>query len=216
MNQNFIVALIDKSNNIFVKDEENETFKRIYNVLEHDKRIDEFSTECHFYIDEMMYEALGNRGVLFKYTKVFVKDTSKYGRQKGCKFVDIDSFYHHVKNYNDYEENKPLFLMGGSEFLKMSMKISSKMLLTVVDDEINEGFEKFPMDSAKSTFTGRKQIEPELLEEIRKYRRSTLKHMPQNIEIAANGMKIIKTPEKPKYTDDVMNSPDYMFYEFRR
>ena len=56
--------------------------EQISNVIEHHSRLDEISTECQFFIDENMYKALGNAGVPFKFTKIFVESPQKFSPQK--------------------------------------------------------------------------------------------------------------------------------------
>jgi len=214
-NQNFTVALVDKSLNLFKRKETGQP-QRIYPIIEHDSRLDEISVDCHFYIDEEMYLALGCKGVSWKYTKVFVKNVEEFTNGKYHKFFDIEDLSEHIRAYNKFDKNKPLFLMGGEEFTKTAMKFSSKLLLTTIDEDFEGAYEKFPLDEAKTIFRGRKKIEPSLLREIRKYKRELRHKREQEFEIATNGMKIRKEPQAPQYTEDVLNTPDYMFYEFRR
>lgn len=215
MNQNFTVALMDKNYNMFKTSPTGLTSK-IFTIPEHDKRIDELSMECHFFIDEELYKALGYRGVPFKYTKVFVKDVSKYSTQKYCKFAPLDSFYDHVRKYNKFDENRPLFISGGTEFLKMSMRVSSKLLLTVVDDTTTPGYEKFPIKTAMETYKGSKKIEPTMIKEIKAYKKALKAKQEREFIVTEGGAKIFKEPEAPKYDENTLNLPNYMFYEYRK
>lgn len=216
MQQNFIVALVDKSFNMLATNELGLTTK-IANIVEHDSRLDDISQECQFFIDEDMYKALGFQGVPFKYTKVFVENTNDFQNQKSCKFFDIRFLDDQVKKYNSFNQNKPLFFMGGASFSKYVMqKLANKLLLTVVDLNVDNGFCKFPIDEAKQQFKGRKTIEPVLLKDIKKYKKEFKRKQGQNFIIAENGAKLFKEPEEPKYSDEILNTPNYMFYEFRK
>lgn len=214
-NQNFSVALIDNAGNMFKKTELGQIVK-IANVLEHESRLDEFSQESQFFIDETMYMALGCQGVPFKYTKVFVNDVSQFTNQKYCKFFPIDEFGDNVRKYNSFDAHKPLFFLGGTEFLKLSMRFSSRLLLTVVDANYESNFEVFPQEDASSIFKGRRTVQPVLLAEIKKYQRALKQKREQSFIITAGGSKVMTEPSAPKYTEEVMNTPNYMFYEFYR
>lgn len=214
-NQNFTLALVDKNMNMFI-DKQNGMLSKIANIIEHDQRVDEISVDCQFFIDENMYKALGNQGVSFKYTKVFVKNTKEFFSSKYAKVYPIEDLHDHIRKYNTYDKNKPLFLAGGTEFTKIAMKFSSKLLMTVTETFEENGIEKFPMDEAKEIYKGRKEIEPVLLKEIRKYKKDLAHKRSNEFEIGENGMKIFKEPTQPKFATDIMNTPDYKFYEFRR
>ncbi|BBI90573.1 hypothetical protein HYO65_gp181 [Tenacibaculum phage PTm1] len=214
MRQNFTVALFDKNYNLFTKT--NGLQKPVFKIPEHDTRLHEISEECHFYIDEEMYMTLDCQGVPFRYTKVFVDNPKQFTNNKYCTFYRKSDFVEQVKKYNTLYENKPLFFMGGSEFLSVALKLSNKLLVTYVDTSVSGAFDKFPLEQAKTFFTGRRKIEPTLLKEVRKHRKELRRKRKNQYEIAPNGMKVIKEVHSDKYTSDVLNIPDYMFYEYRR
>lgn len=214
-NQNFTLVLMDRNQNMF-KDTKNGMLAKIANIIEHDQRVDEISIESQFFIDENMYKALGNQGMPFKFTKVFANNPDEFFDSKYVKIFPISELHEHVRKYNAFDKHKPLFLSGGTEFTKLAMQVSSKMLLTMVDTVVEDGVEPFPLKHAQLIFNGRREIEPILLKEIRKYKKD-LEHKRKNeFTIGDNGVKVFKEPEQPAFATDIMNTPDYKFYEYRR
>ena len=95
------------------------------------------------------------------------------------------------------------------------------MLLTVAKTTTDEGLivDKFPLEWMQGVYKRRRDIKPELLETIKKYKQIKLKQVPkQTTEIADNGMIVKKTVEMPAISieDKILSTPDYMFYEFRK
>lgn len=214
-NQNFTLALVDKNLNMF-RDNGNGMLSKIANIIEHDQRVDEISIESQFFIDEHMYKALGNQGIPFKFTKVFVKNPNDYFQGKYVKIIPIEEFNDHVRKYNTFDRHKPLFLAGGTEFTKLAMAVSTKLLMTVVETEVTDGVQQFPLDVAKTIFKGRREIEPILLKDIKKYKKDLAHKRNNEFTVGENGVKVFKEPEQPKFATDIMNTPEYKFYEYRR
>jgi hypothetical protein len=217
---NFLVATIDKEFNMFKIQNGSKHF--IENITEHIKRLEEISEGHHFFIDDSAFEALGKTNFPLRFTRVFSSRPEELGQSTNYRLHHLDELEYIIESKNKYSPNVQIFFIGNSDFLKLTSRWSKKLLLTVVGSSHDNSLvvDKFPLEEMQKIFKRRYTIEPELLDMIKQYKEIKRKQEISKTEtlILENGMKMTKAitlPEK-KASDDIMNTPDYCFYEFSR
>lgn len=218
---NFLIATIDKNFNMYKVKEGKISF--IEHIAEHIKRLEEISENHHFFIDEFAFEALGRKNFPLRFTRVFAKDPELVASSKSYRVHDINELKNIVMSKDKYSPDTQIFFIGGDEFLLAASSFSKKLLLTVVDknydDNVTNIASKLPLNEFKEIFSKRRDIHPEMLEQIKAYKQIVAKKKQvQKVTIADNGMKIISTQTVEEFdpNDDILNTPDYMFYEYSR
>jgi len=220
LSMNFLVATVDLNFNLFRESESEIMF--IERIAEHIKRLEEISEGHHFYIDEMAFEALGSKNFPLRFTRVFAKDGHTVPSSRNYQTHKWEELSKIVSAKNQYSPNCQIFFIGGSEFLEHAAKFSKKLLLTVIDREYaidGEVVDKLPLEVMQKRFKKRRTIHPEMLEKIKQYQEMMRKKSQKTeVEIADNGMKIIKPVTAPIIDpiDTLLNTPDYKFYEYSR
>lgn len=222
--KHFSVAIIDQANTMFIANDEN-VLKFVYKIPEHLSRIVEFSENQHILMDYTAFEALDQNTLPNRFCRIFCRTQEQIDK------VKISSSYrvHHVSEIHKIMHNSALyspktimFFIGGKDFLNSTFQYSRKLLLTVIDciiDSEDKKTEKFDISTAKAYFTKRKDIIPEMMIPIAEYKAIKNKTKKENnIEIADNGMRIIKTTEivDQQLHDAIFDTPNYMFYEFTK
>ena len=229
--KHFAVAMIDQANNMFIKHQDNDveqSIEFVHKIPEHLSRIIELSENQHIYMDYNTFVALGKTSIPNRFTRVFCDN------QQQLTEVGLSVMYrvHHrseleriLSTTNHYQPETIIFFMGSGKFLNTIFQYSAKLLLTVIEGqtkvEDNIELDKFPMSEAKYNFSKRKDIIPEMMPHIAEYRKlKASTKVESNVEIADNGMKIIKTSEtsakENEHYDAIYDTPNYMFYEFNK
>ena len=217
---NFLVSIVDTNFSMFKQNDEQAQF--IEKIAEHIKRLEEISDGHHFYIDDVAFEALGQMGFPLRFTRVFTKHIDIIKRSNDYRVHDINELAAIINTKEKFMPNTQVFFIGSSDFLLKCAKYSKKLLLTVVNRQFDESIviDKFPLAEMKEIFHKRESIQPELLEQIKLYKKMKQKRTSnqKDVTIADNGLKIIQDVkvEHMDAADDIMNTPDYMFYEFRK
>ena len=217
---NFLVATVNKQFNMFTASEDG-AIQFIANIAEHVKRLEEISDQHHFYIDDAAYYAMNKSGVPLRFTRVFSKNPELLQQSTDYRLHNINELDGIVAAKERYSPNVQIFFIGSSEFLTKCQKYAKKLLLTVVDKEIAEStaIDNFPLEALSNVYKKRREIKPELLEQIKKYKAIKMKQLPKfETEIAENGMKITKAVDLSKISieDQILDTPDYNFYEYRK
>ena len=217
---NFLVATVNKQFNMFTTSEDG-TIQFIANIAEHVKRLEEISDQHHFYIDDAAYYAMNKSGVPLRFTRVFSKNPELLQQSTDYRLHNINELDGIVAAKERYSPTTQIFFIGSSEFLTKCQKYAKKLLLTVVDKEIAEStaIDNFPLEALANVYKKRREIKPELLEQIKKYKAIKMKQLPKfETEIAENGMKITKAVDLSKISieDQILDTPDYNFYEYRK
>lgn len=211
--KNFLVAVINKSFNMFVPTSNG--YQPIAHIDEHFSRLTELSENCHIYMDDLAFKAFGEKTLPNRFTRVFVnhKDFDKTASTQ-FRLHHMEELDNIIKRKEFYEKNTRTFFIGSPEFLKLCAKYSDTILLTVVDTSNKPSALNFP-EELQPFFNSRKTIKPEMLETIREYRKMVIPK--DTVEIADNGMKIIKKANIEELSqNDMLFTPDYMFYEMRK
>lgn len=219
---NFLVATVDKNFNLFRDNEGEPLF--IERIAEHIKRLEEISDGHHFYIDELVFRALGSSNFPLRFTRVFSNNPDELKRSQDYRIHHTSELADIVNSKDRFSPNVQIFFLGGSEFLELASRWSKKLLLTVVDrDWTNNSIiiDKFPLEAMQNIFQRRREIEPELLDKIKAYKALKAKQTGMKLTetiIADNGMKIIQPVIAPAFdvADDILNTPDYKFFEYRK
>lgn len=218
---NFLVAIIDQNFNMFKTVEGQPKF--IEKIAEHTKRLEEISDGHHFYIDETAFKALGETQFPLRFTRVFSENPNALKQSTEYRIHHISELEDTVASKDRFSKNVQIFFIGSSEFLLRSAKFSKKMLITSVKRDNTETAnvtDKFPLEEMKLIFKRRRAIVPELLDQIKQYKEIKAKRAQSKIQtsIAPNGMKITQEIVVPVYdaSDEILNTPDYHFYEYRR
>lgn len=220
--KHFLAAVTTKNLQMFRFDNESRSLKVSVEIVEHLNRLLEISDNCHFYFDEDAFEAFGSSGFPQRFTRVFVKPEhfNSFKRGKFYRVHRIDELKNTIEAKDFFSPEIKVFFIGNSDFLKRSAEFANKLLLTVVDAEITESENsnyRFPLNEMKKIFHKRRDIQPEMLEMIKKFRKNKKRQNEERFEIADNGMKIYKQPvEETKLYDSLIDTPDYMFYEYAR
>lgn len=216
---NFLVATVDKNFNMFTNSEDDKP-QFIAKIAEHVKRLEEISDTHHFFIDDIAFEAFGRTGFPLRFTRVFSKNKLAISQSTEYRLHDMSELEAIVQTKERFSPNVQIFFIGSSDFLTKCQKYAKKLLLTVVKVDTDEStvIDKLPVEILQAVYKKRREIKPELLEQIKLYKKMKLKQIPkQTVEIADNGMKVI-TNVAPKISieDQILNTPDYMFYEYRK
>lgn len=225
--KHFAVVLMDQAHNMFISHEESNDVEFIHKTPEHLSRIMELSENQHIFMDYHTFVALGRTTIGNRFCRIFCDTQSQIAE------VGLSTFWrvHHrseltniTKTSNYYNPDTVIFYLGAEQFMNECFQHCSKLLLTVIDQEteIPEGYKamKFPLENAKYYFSKRKDIVPEMMAPIAEYK--LLKYgtskIESKVEIADNGMKIIKKVELKQETkyDAIFDAPNYMFYEFSK
>ena len=127
-----------------------------------------------------------------------------------------------VASKDRFSPNVQIFFIGSSEFLLKASPYAKKLLLTVVNrnntDKLNI-LDKFPLNDFAKIFRKRKHIDSEMLDQIKQYRKiMAIKREKTETVIADNGMKITQEvqPQEITIIDEILNTPDYKFFEYRK
>lgn len=218
---NFLVAIIDQNLNLFKQTDGQPKF--IEKIAEHTKRLEEISENHHFYIDDLAFKALGENQFPLRFTRVFSNNPESLQQSINYRLHNISELADTVASKDRFSPNVQIFFIGGSEFLKSAAKYAKKMLVTSVkrDHTVTAMIiDKFPLEDMKKVFRRRHGIKPELLDQIKQYKAIKAKRNVAKMEtiIAPNGMKITSEIVVPEYdaSDEIMNTPDYHFFEFSR
>lgn len=218
---NFLVALIDQNFNMFKTVENSPKF--IANIAEHVKRLEELSDGHHFYIDETAFKALGESQFPLRFTRVFSSNPELLKQSTSYRVHDMKMLEDTIMSKERFSANVQIFFIGGSDFLKKTSKYAKKLLLTVVNETYDDNHvisDKFPLDFMTDVFNKRHTIEPELLAQIKLYKmmKAKQKQSPTETIITDNGMKLTQPVEVPEISvvDDILNTPDYKFFEYRK
>lgn len=222
-NKHFLTAITTKDLQIFKHNEETGEIKNSYDIVEHANRLLEISEDHHFYMDEDAFKAFGSNGFPQRFTRVFV-DESKVEFFPKSLFYRVHSLKEIKKSVeikDFYAPDTKIFFIGNANFLKTCSEFSNKLLLTVVDKTSeNQNIKdehKLPLEDLKIHFSKRKDIEPEMLQMIKEYKKKMIKKLEEKVEIADNGMRIIRTDqEQDKLLDPILDTPEYFFYEYTR
>jgi hypothetical protein len=217
---NFLVATIDRNFNMFKEVEGTPTF--IEHIAEHIKRLEEISENHHFYIDDVAFNALGGKNFPLRFTRVFTESPKDIEKSKNWRVHRMDELRATIMSKEKFSPDVQIFFIGSSDFLKKASSYAKKLLLTVVDKDYtgkSNVTDTFPLDSMKSLFSKRRFIEPEMLEQIKKYKEVIQKTKSKTETIVSdNGMIITREVEAPVIQDDdvILNTPDYKFYEYSK
>lgn len=219
---NFLIATIDRNFNLFKTDEQG-SFQFIESIAEHIKRLEELSDGHHFFIDEAAFRSLGSKNFPLRFTRVFVNNKWDIKANVAYRVESMSDLDGIVASKDRFSPNTQIFFIGDAEFLTRAAKHARKLLLTVVDKEYgpdtpDQQFTKFPLEEMKSQFTKRIEIKPELLDQIKQYRKIVQQKVVSKTTIAPNGMRVIQQVEQPEQStvDTILNTPDYMFYEYSK
>lgn len=199
---NFAVITMNKDGKIIYKND----------IKEIEKRIEDLTENQHIYIDGEGFSKYNERLAPNRFIRVFVNNVKTF--QKGAhlklRLHHFDELNYIIRMKDQYEPNTKVFFMGSPEFLESAEKYIKELLINVINTD--ETSEDIIPEVFKQKFQKRKDIKPQELGNIRKYKSSIRKE--KTIEIADNGMKIVK--EKTIEINDDLNKPDYYFYQFRR
>lgn len=217
---NFLVATIDRNFNMWKFSDEKLQF--IEHIAEHVKRLEEISENHHFYIDETAFKALGEKNFPLRFTRVFSRQPGKVEKSKNWRVHDMNELSSVISAKERFSPDVQIFFIGTADFLETCTSYARKLLLTVVDKNytLADGVvDKFPLESIKQKFHKRRSIKPEMLDQIKKYK-EIINRTSSKIEtiVTDNGMLMKREVEAPTIQEDdqILNTPDYMFYEYSR
>lgn len=221
---NFLVATIDKNFNMFKHIPDADTrISFIENIAEHIKRLEEISDTHHFYIDEIAFEALGRKNFPLRFTRVFSHNPERISLSTSYRVQHMNTMKKTIASKERFSPDTQIFFIGSSKFLLEASKYAKKLLLTVVDrayePNTTQIVDTFPIEDMQQIFFKRRSIHPEMLEQIKEYKEIVRKQKPKvSTTVLPNGMKMIEKNEDPIIDpdDEILNTPDYMFYEYSR
>lgn len=200
----FLVATINKS----------KKFVWIHNIDEVHERMELLTENHHIYMDNEAFKMMNEKSINNRFTRVFTKQKD-FDKNANTKFRlhHIDELDGVIKIKEMYEPNTKVFFIGSSEFLELCSKYASKLIVNVIDTNVETPHEL----SIKLTDTyskSRMDIKPFLYDKIKKYKKTLV--LKDNVYVSDNGMKIIEKATLPKDVDEKLFVDDYYFYEYRK
>lgn len=218
---NFLVAMATKEFGLIRYNKENDSVHFPFYAPEHFDRLELLSEGQQFFIDYDMYRMLGCQGIENRFTRLFVPTfalAKKIKQTKNLKVHVMDNLLHYVTNKNENDKHGIIFFMGNSNFLKHNVEHCDRFYLTVADLENDSTIiEKFdPYDYEFQEFKKRNDLDSKLDLEQQKqeYTKDIEKLSKQVVEIAPNGMKIIKQIDEKIEHVSTPEKPIYKFYEY--
>lgn len=226
-NNNFLVAVATKDFGLIKHNKENGSIHFPFKVPEHFERLEIISENQQFFIDYPMFKMLGYQGVENRFTRVFVPNTDVLKSIKQTKNLKVhlqENIGHYINNKKINEPQSVIYFMGSNNFLEENMEHCDRLFLTVgnivSDDSI---IDKLDVKNVFRYFFRKRNELPS------KFSSEELNTMVDKInqpnmiekdvvEIAPNGMKIIKKVSVPK-TDAIKHQiqseyPEYKFFEY--
>ncbi len=214
-------VIVDENYNMYYRTPEG-VVKSLYDLKEHNDRLELMSEGSEFYIDGNQFQAYGNTCFPYKYTRVYTDNPASLDKSKVRTnlYVKFHPFKDMPENLRSHEVGRKdtLFVVGGSQLLTAISHVVDKVFITrIMENVIPENCEvidKFPVDIYKAQFKKREIQESEHAKLSAKLK-SGMAPTDLEINMLSEHIRVIKrVKETPK--KKISYIPQYRFEIFSK